>query len=286
MEQEDYLLREALKSKNFSALNGSHPEELDPASRISLAVVLSVLILLTLVGNTLVLIVIFRHRGMRTRTNMFLFNLAAAQLLTALCDMPFAFLTAILGQWVFGDVLCVISGIMSPVLFTVCLQTLMYISIHKCISIRKPTSQLLTRTRVWILLTTSWLVGALAGFLAGYGFTVIRYQSGRIHCTAALPFSEINKYFYCVCQFVLYCVPITVICICYAAVFREMRIQYDRIEKSVASRRDVIFLQQQRITTTLFIVMVIYVFFSLPYLILSIYETFNWSYHVLNKLVS
>ncbi|KAG8230183.1 hypothetical protein J437_LFUL006115 [Ladona fulva] len=43
-----------------------------------------------------------RHRGMRTRTNLFLANLALADILVGLLDMPFSVLTLIFGEWRFG----------------------------------------------------------------------------------------------------------------------------------------------------------------------------------------
>lgn len=271
------LLRDALIMANFTKTNGTgfDPQLMDASARIALSVVLSVLILLTVCGNSLVLIVIVRHRGMRTRTNMFLFNLAAVQLLVAICHMPLSLVSAMLGRWQLGDVLCIISGILTPVFFTVNLQTHMFISVHKCISIRKPTSQLLSRTRVWMLLATSWLVGALAGYVAAHGLTKIGTRPQRLHCYAKQPTSDLAFLAYLVYLILLYCIPVVVMCGCYAAVFHEMRVQYGRIEKTMVSRRDVIFLQQQRITTTLFIVMAICVFLALPYFILSICDAFG-----------
>ncbi|VDP72664.1 unnamed protein product [Echinostoma caproni] len=67
-----------------------------------------VLVLLSTVGNLLVMYVILRNRGMRTVTNYFLFNLSAADLLTFLQILPNVHY-AITDNWVFGIWFCRLS---------------------------------------------------------------------------------------------------------------------------------------------------------------------------------
>jgi len=75
-------------------------------SRITLTVILAVIMCAAVVGNSLVVVVVLRNRGMRTRTNLFLCNLAVADLLCAVIDMPFSLITVASGSWIFNDVVC------------------------------------------------------------------------------------------------------------------------------------------------------------------------------------
>jgi len=74
--------------------------------RIALTLSLAIIMCGAVVGNLLVVVVVLRNRGMRTRTNLFLCNLAVADLLCAVIDMPFSLITVASGRWIFNDVVC------------------------------------------------------------------------------------------------------------------------------------------------------------------------------------
>ena len=117
------------------------PPYWDYPSRITLTVTLTFIMALAVVGNLMVVGVILQNKGMRTRTNMLLCNLAVADLLCALLDMPFSLVTVLNGNWILGPVVCQLSGFSTILFFVVTIHTLMYISVHKCVSIRHPYSQ-------------------------------------------------------------------------------------------------------------------------------------------------
>ena len=100
-------------------------------TQVTFAIALAIIMAFSVVGNMMVIIVIVRHRGMRTRTNMFLCSLALADLFCGLLDMPIALVTMIKGYWIFGPKMCQINGFLVPFFFVASIHTLMYISIHK-----------------------------------------------------------------------------------------------------------------------------------------------------------
>ena len=64
--------------------------------------------LLSVVGNTLVILTLVRHKKMRTITNMYLINLAVSDLLLAVFCMPFTLIPMLMQEFIFGPVLCVL----------------------------------------------------------------------------------------------------------------------------------------------------------------------------------
>eukprot|EP00072_Mus_musculus_P041222 XP_006513143.1 PREDICTED: kiSS-1 receptor isoform X3 [Mus musculus] len=64
------------------------------------------LMLLGLVGNSLVIYVICRHKHMQTVTNFYIANLAATDVTFLLCCVPFTALLYPLPAWVLGDFMC------------------------------------------------------------------------------------------------------------------------------------------------------------------------------------
>lgn len=77
--------------------------ELDVSFQIGLYVLI---FLLAVLGNVLVLVTLAQNRGMRTITNLFLLNLAIADLLVGVLCMPFSLTGTILKDFIFGHALC------------------------------------------------------------------------------------------------------------------------------------------------------------------------------------
>lgn len=93
----------------------------------TLSFFLVVSMILALVGNVMVITTILRHRGMRTRTNMLLGNLAVADIMVAVLDMPVALVTIINHDWIFGETFCVFNGFAVGLGLMLSVHTLMWI---------------------------------------------------------------------------------------------------------------------------------------------------------------
>ncbi|KPP71806.1 G-protein coupled receptor 54-like [Scleropages formosus] len=66
----------------------------------------SLIMLVGLVGNSLVIYVVSKHRQMRTATNFYIANLAATDILFLVCCVPFTATLYPLPSWIFGDFMC------------------------------------------------------------------------------------------------------------------------------------------------------------------------------------
>jgi len=73
--------------------------------------IISVLMLLTLLGNVIVIITIISRAELRKkRVNVFILNLAVGDLMVCFVSMPTHILLMVFGQWVLGPVTCKLSG--------------------------------------------------------------------------------------------------------------------------------------------------------------------------------
>ncbi len=243
---------------------------------VALATFICIFMTLAILGNFLVILVIIRHRGMRTRTNMFLCNLAITDLLCALINMPVSLITVIKGQWVFGSptgVFCYFNGFTMPLFFVASIHTLMYISVHKYISITRPFSHIITYRRIFILIAMAWFWAILSGYVTVHGFSKVEYKPYTTQCGPEYP-HDLQSYMLPVyiCM-TCYFIPFMIMTFCYARVFKEIKAHSLRLEKHTNQEKDTIFLQQRRITKTLFLVLVIFVLSWTPYIIYSIYAS-------------
>lgn len=90
---------------------------------IGTALILSAIIILTIVGNILVILSVFTYKPLRIVQNFFIVSLAVADLTVAILVLPFNVAYSILGRWEFGihvckmwltaDVLCCTASILN-----------------------------------------------------------------------------------------------------------------------------------------------------------------------------
>ena len=78
----------------------------DPSLRAIFITMYCIIFVLGISGNSLVVYVVLRNPAMQTITNVFITNLAAADIMMCLLAVPFTPLSGLLKSWVFGEVLC------------------------------------------------------------------------------------------------------------------------------------------------------------------------------------
>ena len=66
--------------------------------------------IISIIGNTLVCLAVYRNSNLRSTTNLYIIALAASDLLCATVEMPLASAVLITGKWDFSDALCEIQG--------------------------------------------------------------------------------------------------------------------------------------------------------------------------------
>ena len=77
-----------------------------PSTLLLIATLLSVFILITALGNALVVLALYRYRHLRSVSNYLIGNLAASDLLLAVAVLPLSTVNECLGRWVFGRAMC------------------------------------------------------------------------------------------------------------------------------------------------------------------------------------
>jgi len=99
--------------------------ELDMGVQIGLY---SAIFLLAVIGNSLVILTLVQNQGMRTITNLFLLNLAIADLLVGVFCMPFTLVGIVLKDFVFGSFLCKLIPYLQGKLLYLLLYLYIYLS--------------------------------------------------------------------------------------------------------------------------------------------------------------
>ncbi|XP_044040069.1 neuropeptide Y receptor Y2, like isoform X1 [Siniperca chuatsi] len=238
----------------------------DPIKLLSVQVVLilaySTIIVLGVLGNSLVIYVIYRFKTLRTVTNFFIANLAVADLLVNTLCLPFTLVYTLQGEWKFGSTLCFLLPYAQGLAVHVSTVTLNVIALdrHRCI-----VYHLETRMRKDVcfgVIALTWVLSAvLASPLAifrEYGsFTLEPGHTIQV-CTEKWPGKNTDGTVYSISMLILqYFLPLSIISFAYARIWSKLRGHVSPAESvgssSAGSERH----RRRRKTTKMLVTMVV-----------------------------
>ncbi|RWS10242.1 tachykinin-like peptides receptor 86C [Dinothrombium tinctorium] len=84
-----------------------------------------------IIGNLIVIWIILAHRKMRTKTNVFLLNLAITDLMMATINAMFNFVYMLKSNWIFGDTYCRVNNFAANLTVASSVFTIMVTSIDR-----------------------------------------------------------------------------------------------------------------------------------------------------------
>ncbi|KAG8198604.1 hypothetical protein JTE90_026501 [Oedothorax gibbosus] len=156
--------------------NGSMSEPMsgyDYLAAIVKGTILATIILLTILGNTLVLLAVSFTPNLRSTTNIFIVNLAIADLLLGVFVLPFsAFIEMNAKQWIFGGTFCSVWAAVDVLCCSASIISLCVISVDRYVGVTRPLaySNIVTHSRaviacfcIWFL-STAISVGPILGW--------------------------------------------------------------------------------------------------------------------------
>lgn len=130
---------------------------------ICTAIVLTVIIISTIVGNILVILSVFTYKPLRIVQNFFIVSLAVADLTVAILVLPLNVAYSILGQWVFGIYMCKMWLTCDIMCCTSSILNLCAIALDRYWAITDPINYAQKRTleRVLLMIGVVWILSLI-----------------------------------------------------------------------------------------------------------------------------
>ena len=193
------------------------------AIEASVCIALSVI---SILGNTLVCLAIYKNGKLRLTTNLFIIALAASDLLCATVEMPLAAAVLITGGWDFSDALCEIQGFVdvfttyvTPAIMglTAFNRYMRIVKTHHYNNIFSPQKSKIWLSGVWLSLALYLLVGRVTKW------NRFEFIPGYAVCSVVFTTIERKGAHYLVVFGLFSLLPFFIACFSYYKVFAKLR---------------------------------------------------------------
>ncbi|XP_040033987.2 trace amine-associated receptor 13c-like [Gasterosteus aculeatus] len=148
----------------FSGSNSScFRAQFSVETKVTLQLIFSLGMLITILGNSVVIVSIGHFKQLHNPTNVLIVSLAYADLLVGVTVMPFSAIRTIHGCWFYGEDLCLLHSSFDMFLTTVSIFHLICIAIDRQQAICNPLhySRNITISVAWIMVCASWALAAI-----------------------------------------------------------------------------------------------------------------------------
>ncbi|RWS27364.1 neuropeptide Y receptor type 2-like protein, partial [Leptotrombidium deliense] len=115
-----------------------------------------------IIGNGIVLWFVVRSKKLRTVTNLFIANLAIADILIGALAIPFQFQAALLQKWVLPHFMCAFCPFIQIVSVNVSIFTLTAIAADRYLVVIHPLNRRITKEKARLLIVIIWTVAIIA----------------------------------------------------------------------------------------------------------------------------
>ena len=164
---------------------------------ISETTILCFICLAVLIGNFSLYIIVYKNKDLQTIINLYILNLAAADILVSVLSIPFTVVTVIAGRWLFSDTACVALGFFTILSFIASVMSLGMIAINRYFYIVKWNTYKKTFSKKKSLLFAAavWVVSISLASPPLFGWAEYRFIPGKSYCFVYWPSNVYFMYF-------------------------------------------------------------------------------------------
>ena len=183
---------------------------------VLLAILYGSISLIAVLGNGLVILVIAKNNKMQTVTNIFIANLALADVIIGMFSIPFQFQPALHQRWDLPEFLCKVAPSFKTLSVNVSVFTLTVISIDRYVAVLYPLKAGFSKKTAILGLALIWIIGIVSSFPEGLYFTFQYVYDPALgglkpFCNDVWPSKNFGKYYHLYLFIVQYFLPLLVI---------------------------------------------------------------------------
>ena len=180
----------------------------------------------SIVGNVLVCLAVYKNPKLRSSTNLYIIALAASDLLCATVEMPSASAVLITGRWNFGDSVCQIQGFVDGFVVYSTPATMGLLAFNRYVRIveRNHYNKIFSPRKSKVWLSCVWLSLALYLLIARVtNWSTFEFNPGYAVCSVAFTTTESRIIHYCVVFGLFFLLPLAIGLFSYYKIFLKSR---------------------------------------------------------------
>ena len=250
------------------------------------------ILLVSLVGNTFLVVVIYKNKQLRKSINLFVFNMAVSDLFTPLTIMPIQIVQIISeseswkvdSPWILGNILCKLSYFLPDVSFLVSIECLLLISLDRFIAVVFPlrAKRISSRVRLRCTLCT-WIIAIAVHAHYFYTFKLFPYGN-ESYCYLdwgpALDHVETHKKYFTATFITFILVPICLLTAAYSTIIWTLKVKFKKSEMQLSCHQRHRDQQLRSVSRMSMAIMIAFVFCMMPQLVLFFTRAFVWNWEV------
>ena len=210
-----------------------------------------IILLVSLVGNLLILSITYRNKRLRKSINFFMFNMAASDLFNPLTIMPIQIVHIITNSdswnvdnpWILGNILCKLCYFLPDVSLVVSIESLLLISIDRFVAAIFPLYSKLESLKVRLIsILCTWIVAIAvhAPYFYTFNLKVSPYDK-KTYCMSSWGSDhkhvETNNRFVTANFITFILVPIGVFAIVYGTIARVLKKKNTQLKQQLSYRQ-------------------------------------------------
>ncbi|KAJ8313771.1 hypothetical protein KUTeg_008332, partial [Tegillarca granosa] len=235
---------------------------------------LSFSMIFAIVGNFMTIIVILAKKELRkSKTNLFILNLAVADMLVGILVIPFSLVTLIKEKWIFPEWFCDFNFCINCVCIITSVHTLMYIAVHKYICISRIGYYFHT-WKCLLMISAAWIWSTTFAVLTTKVFSEVVYKPKTMQCGPRYPEDTVKSLTllagYQTFNFYL---PFIIMAIAYIKIFYIMRKSFEFRRNNSRSFSAHTRTQEHKLLRTLLIILFCFLLCFSPYVFYTFYSS-------------
>ncbi|XP_017773250.1 PREDICTED: cholecystokinin receptor-like [Nicrophorus vespilloides] len=209
---------------NVTAVNRTSTSSENFDAKIVVPLYVAIFVL-SMIGNSMVLITLIQNKRMRTVTNVYLVNLAIADLLLGVFCMPFTLIGQLLRNFIFGIIMCKFIAYSQVVSISVSVWTLVAISLERYFAICSPlkSRRWQTQFHAYKMISCVWITSLLWGcpLLWTYALQPTRLKD-TFRCREEWPSTSSERAYNLFLSGIMFLVPLGMMSLSYSLIVNKL----------------------------------------------------------------
>ncbi|XP_064627956.1 neuropeptide SIFamide receptor-like [Lineus longissimus] len=225
----------------------------------------SVVFTLAVVGNSLVVSVVYKNPRMHTVTNYFIVNLAIADMLVSVIVLPITLLSNLMYGWRFGAVTCKVIPYLQGTVVSASVNTLAAIAVDRYLAICHTLKCKVSRGTAKFVILFIWMISAIImiPWALFYQHKSVQIKNVTLYYCAEIWKNEEDKksFFLGAIFLTCYTIPLILITVCYSLIGLKV---WNRDPPGVHTRNGVVYRSKIKVVKMLLVVVILFAFSWLP----------------------